>query len=270
MGQISKASAPAALTGLERIPALQGVDDVGVPLFAATAALPRGAVLALMKPYLANTASTVSGNPGAGNVRWNHATQTSATEAYISDTDTASGSLAALWATLNPGGFFYLQSVNNPNTYQKWQITAKSDEAGYGKLTISLQASHGTFADTEPLLLSLQQPDPSPGTDRNIVTALAISAGVVTVDCSLGDYFTLALTANVTGWLFTNVPAGCSIMVRITQGSGPYTVAWPAAFKWAAGSAGIVSTVNGAIDVLAATTFSGGAVFNATLAKAFA
>ncbi|HWU70589.1 MAG TPA: hypothetical protein VN017_04470 [Pseudoxanthomonas sp.] len=269
MGKISEASAPAALTGLERVPALQGADDVGVPLFAASAALPRGAVLALMKPFLADTASTAAGDPGAGNVRWNHATQTSATEAYVSDTDTASGSLAALWATLNAGGFFYLQSVGTPSTWQKWQITAKSDEAGYGKLTITLQGSNGSFADNEPLLLSIQQPNPATGADRNVVTALATS-GVVTVDLSLGDFFTITPTAAVTGWSFINAPPAYAVTIVLKQGATPYAVAMPSGVKWPAGTAGTFSTTANKVDELSISSTDTGATRRAVLTKDFA
>ena len=107
--------------------------------------------------------------------------------------------------------------------------------------------------------------------DRSTVTALSISSGVVDIDCALGDYFTLALNANVTSITFSNLPAsGASLMIRITQDSTPRTVAWPASFKWAGGSAGAVSTGSGAVDLLAITTLNAGTAWNATLAKALA
>lgn len=105
------------------------------------------------------------------------------------------------------------------------------------------------------------------------VTVLTPAAGVVTIDCALGDYFTLAPTANVTSIVLTNLPAtgkAQTIMVRFTQDTTARTVAWPAAFKWAGGVAGAVSTGSGAIDVLAITTFSQGTTWVATLTKAFA
>jgi hypothetical protein len=104
------------------------------------------------------------------------------------------------------------------------------------------------------------------------VTALATS-GTVNIDCSLGDYFTLALAGNVTSITFTNLPGsgkGASKWIRITQDSTPRTVAWPASFKWAGGVAGAVSTGSGVIDHLAITTVNNGTAWNATLAKAFA
>ena len=110
------------------------------------------------------------------------------------------------------------------------------------------------------------------GSDRSTVSALATS-GSVAVDFSLGDYFTLALAGNVSGFTFSGLPGsgkGGSLMIRITQDSTARTVAWPASFKWAGGVAGAVSTASGAIDVLAITTFDNGTTWDATLAKEFA
>lgn len=110
------------------------------------------------------------------------------------------------------------------------------------------------------------------GADRSTVSALATS-GSVTVDYSLGDYFTLALAGDVTAWSFTNMPGagnGATLMIRITQDSTPRTVAWPASFKWGGGAAPSVSIASGAVDLLAITTLDNGTTWQATLAKAFA
>lgn len=107
--------------------------------------------------------------------------------------------------------------------------------------------------------------------DMTTVSALTISAGVVNIDCSLGDYFTLALNANVTSITFSNTPGsgkGASKMIRITQDSTARTVAWPASFKWEGGSPGSVSTGSGVIDLLAISTFDNGTAWQATLSKA--
>ena len=110
------------------------------------------------------------------------------------------------------------------------------------------------------------------GSDRSTVSALSTS-GSVAIDYALGDYFTLALAGNVSGFTFSNLPGagkGATLMIRITQDSTARTVAWPGSFKWTGGSAGAVSTGSGAVDVLAITTFDNGATWDATLAKAFA
>lgn len=110
------------------------------------------------------------------------------------------------------------------------------------------------------------------GGESNTVTALATS-GSVTINCALGDYFTCALSGNVTSISFSNLPGagkGATKMIRFTQDSTARTVTWPASFKWAGGSPGSVSTGSGAVDVLAISTFDNGTTWYATIAKAFA
>jgi hypothetical protein len=86
------------------------------------------------------------------------------------------------------------------------------------------------------------------------VTALTIVSGVVNIDCSLGDYFTLALTANVTSLTFSNAPtagSGRTISVTITQDStGARTFALPASFKAIAGSDAAIQAAANAVTKL--------------------
>lgn len=109
------------------------------------------------------------------------------------------------------------------------------------------------------------------GGSRNTVTAVTSSSGVVTLDYSQGDYFTLTLSENVTSWVISNPPGsgeGFSLMVQITQGAGAYTVAKPG--TTAGGTALGVSSANGAVDLLAITSFDNGTTLRSTIAKAFA
>ncbi len=104
------------------------------------------------------------------------------------------------------------------------------------------------------------------------VNTLTPVAGVVTIDCSLGDYFRLSPTADVTSIVFTNLPAAGkaqTIMIEFTQDTTPRTVAWPASFRWEGGAAGAVSVASGAKDILAITTFTQGVVWFASLGKAW-
>lgn len=232
--------------------------------------LPRGAVLLSLANYVADVASTTDADPTSPKVRWNNATQASATQIFIDDVDGDAVDHSSLWPTLLPGGYLYLVNPDDLDVWQQWSVTSVTDASGYLKLGVTLVASNGSFSASDNIWLTIQQPNPSPGVDRNIVNALSISSGNVAVDCSLGDYFTLALTANVTSWSLTNVPQGASIMIEITQDTTARTVTWPAGTTWAGGSAGAVSTASGAKDVLALTTFNTGSAWRATLAKAFA
>lgn len=98
--------------------------------------------------------------------------------------------------------------------------------------------------------------------DRTHVTALAISAGVVNIDCALGDYFTLFLTANVTGITFSNLPAsgsGRALCVAITQdATGGRTVTLPVTFKAIGNSDTAVQSAANAKTRLIISTLDGG------------
>lgn len=106
--------------------------------------------------------------------------------------------------------------------------------------------------------------------DRSATSAVSSSSGVVTLDYSLGDYFTLTLTENVTSWVISNAPGsghGFTLMVQITQDSTPRTVAKPG--TTAGGVALDVSTGSGDIDILAITSFNNGTTLRSSIAKDF-
>jgi hypothetical protein len=107
------------------------------------------------------------------------------------------------------------------------------------------------------------------GSLRDGVSALSISSGVVNIDCALGDFFTLALTANVTSITFTNLPASgkaVSIALRATQdGTGGRTVALPAEFKATTGSDTAVQSAASAITLVTLTTFDQGTRWEYTM-----
>ena len=136
-----------------------------------------------------------------------------------------------------------------------------------GTELVELEQSGGSVQCTTQDIADLASP-----VTRDTVTALATS-GSVAVDFALGDYFTLALAGNVSTFTFSNLPGsgkGGSLMVRITQDSTPRTVGWPASFKWAGGTPGVVSTGSGDVDLLTITTFDNGTTWDATLANEFA
>lgn len=105
---------------------------------------------------------------------------------------------------------------------------------------------------------------------RNTVTVVTSSSGTATFDWSLGDYFTITLSEDVTTITISNTPGsgfGTTIAIEITQDSTARTVAWPASFRWEGGSAGAVSTGNGDVDLLILTTFDNGTTWDATLSN---
>lgn len=264
------------LSGLEMLPALQGggVDaNVGVPMFA-YGGLPNGSVLALRAPMAADLSATADADPGAGNVRWNNANPDLATVLYVNDVDTDAGSLTSVWSALTVGGFVYVQASDDSDRrdiWQKWQVTSVTDATGYAKIGVSLQDSNGTFVDDEPVEFSAQLPTPSPGVDRNVVTTVTSSSGVLTIDASLGDYFKTTLFENITSIVLTNVPPACTLSLRITQDAATArTVAFPAAFLRRGGGDFVVPSGLGSRSRMIFTTDDAGGTWDADLGESYA
>ena len=157
MAKISEQARPGTLTGLELFPALQAGSNASIPLFG-LGNVPRGTVLTMRAPFVIETGSTADSDPGAGLLKWNNATQTSATVVYIDDADSAAGDMTPVWPVLAAGGFLYIQGVANRSVWQKWNITSVIDAAGYAKIGVTLAGSNGTFTDADVVEVSLQQP----------------------------------------------------------------------------------------------------------------
>lgn len=130
--------------------------------------LPRGAIALSLANYLADTAATADADPGAGNLRWNHATQASASEVYLSDVDGDAADHGASWPTLAAGGHLYLYNPADLDVWQWWTISAVTDASGYAKLGISLTDSAGSFDDDDPVVVTIQQPDPAVGDAEDV------------------------------------------------------------------------------------------------------
>lgn len=112
---------------------------------------------------------------------------------------------------------------------------------------------------------SLQGPVGPAGTSLlRPVGTLAISGGVVTVDLSYVECWELALSANVTGWAFTNKPpAGkkAEISIDVVQNaSAAKTCVSPASAGRTAGPAWSPSAVLGARETLVLVVDSAGTV----------
>ena len=81
-------------------------------------------------------------------------------------------------------------------------------------------------------------------------TQTLTDAATVNWDMSAGNIGLWAITDNRALAAPTNLVAGSSVL-RITQdGTGSRTVTWNAIFKWSAGTAPVLSTAGGAIDIL--------------------
>lgn len=106
------------------------------------------------------------------------------------------------------------------------------------------------------------------------VQVVAIAAGVVAIDFSLGNHVTVALNANVTAFTVTNMPASgkaAYIVVYFTADGTPRTVTHTinthaAKFSAAAPPAAMTATA-GKIDTLIYSTLDGGATWLADVTQ---
>lgn len=102
--------------------------------------------------------------------------------------------------------------------------------------------------------------------------AVTFNATTMTLDCSLSNVFATTFTANVTvAPTISNPTDGQTINWFITQdATGSRTMTWPTSFKWAGGSAGVLSTAANSVDLLIATYRSATTSWYCSLSKGFA
>lgn len=103
------------------------------------------------------------------------------------------------------------------------------------------------------------------------VVAVTFSATAMTVNCQLANVFSTTFTANVTtAPTISNPSDGQTINWFITQDStGSRTMTWPTSFKWAGGTAGVLSTAANSVDLVVATYRSSTGFWYVSLSKAF-
>lgn len=100
-----------------------------------------------------------------------------------------------------------------------------------------------------------RRPQPSP--IENVNTVAASGSTQTLPDVTTATMHDITLTANCT-FTFPAAGAGKSFSVRLVQdGTGSRTATWPAAVKWAGGTAPTLSTAASAVDALAFVCIDG-------------
>ena len=90
------------------------------------------------------------------------------------------------------------------------------------------------------------------------VNTLTDVGGTTTLDCSLGNYFTLAMPAGTaTNLVPTNIQTGQTIKIQITQNATPSTLTYDSAFKFPGGVSFTISSIAGDVDVLTIDSLNG-------------
>lgn len=94
-------------------------------------------------------------------------------------------------------------------------------------------------------------------------TAPAIGGGALALNCALGTYFAVALSANCTVTI-SNAPAtgrALGITIVFTADGTIRTITWPAAVVWPSGIAPTMTGTNNKRDIITLVTYDGGTVW---------
>ncbi len=99
--------------------------------------------------------------PSSGKIKWNNATQASATIIYLSETSDAGNDLSNYFSNLAVGDGIYLQNSSDAGNYQSWDVDVIVDSGGYKTLTVTpLQSAGPNFSTSgqgQSLLMTLQK-----------------------------------------------------------------------------------------------------------------
>jgi hypothetical protein len=91
-----------------------------------------------------------------------------------------------------------------------------------------------------------------------VKTAPTISAGVLNLNCALGNVFAVSLNAAITSITFSNIPTGAyGLTLAFTCDGTARAVTWPASVKWSGGTAPTLTSTNAKVDIFVLNTWDG-------------
>jgi len=109
---------------------------------------------------LTYSTTTTDSDPGAGVIRFDNSTLSSASNAYIDDVDTAGATISTLVQTWDDStttalrGTMTMSKRDDPAVWATWNVTgAATNASGYTKQALTYVAGTGSFSDTDPVVL---------------------------------------------------------------------------------------------------------------------
>lgn len=158
-------------------------------------------------------------------------------------------------ATLNDDGEWAISGT--PSAYPVALIYAYRVAIGNFDHTKSLVDSELSL-DITAILTRAQEWTAQQNFDEQSITS---SGNSVAWDLNSAQVAVHTLTENTTISSPTNMKAGGTYILRIVQGSGPYTLAWNAVFDWGAAGASAEPSANG--DLIVVSFYSDGSAMYA-------
>jgi hypothetical protein len=114
--------------------------------------------------YLSDTSSTAASDPGAGDMRWNNATQASATALYFDDLTSLGGDASNVFASIVAGDVLTIQQKENADNLQRWIVTSAVDNTGWWTINVTLSQFDGAnIANNQDVIVRLAHPQTTAG-----------------------------------------------------------------------------------------------------------
>ena len=131
------------------------------------------------------------------------------------------------------------------------------DNTAAGVQALRVDQGGGFTYNTSQDRLTVQALSTNAQVKGNVVV-LTTAASATTMDCSLGNFFTLAMpSGGFTNLTATNITAGQTISVKITQNATPSSLSFAPAIVFDNASPFVVSTGAGFVDVITFISFDG-------------
>jgi uncharacterized protein YjbI with pentapeptide repeats len=165
------------------------------------------------------------------------------------------GLQTALDAKLPSANFTYANLTGTPNlTVYLTTANATATYLPSANFTYANLTGPQNLLDTELIRAKLRD-------YSETVSSPTISAGTLTLNLETSNIFTVSLNAAITTLTISNPPAsgsGGSFTLIFTADGTARAVTWPAAIKWAGGTAPTITSTSGKVDSFAFFTSDGG------------
>lgn len=190
-------------------------------------------------PYQFDTGTTAA-DPGTGRIRLNNSTIASATRAYISDTNSAAGSMTNVlnsWgsSTSTTKGRLKYSKEGSAGTFHEFLVTSVTDSGSYFTLNLTYVNNSGTFVNGDDLALlwvdkgDKGDPGDPAGSAATIGKPTTPTTGTGTTSAGFSFVFADALAASgyVTGLRVWANNAGTIELKRFSKSGDVFTQVGP-------------------------------------------
>ena len=154
---------------------------------------------------LTYSTTTTDSDPGSGVIRFNNATLSSATAAYIDDADSAGANIEAYVLSWDDStntalrGTITLTERDNPAIFAIWNLTSGStDASGYSKLALTYVTGTGSFSNNDAVVLTFARTGNAGSDASDVFKTISVAGQDNIVADSATDTLTLAAGSNIT------------------------------------------------------------------------